>query len=556
MRSRENILTPQTFGERDKLNQRIGKLARKGLNFSRDIAAALSPSGRRLARRRSETDARLRQMASAPPGQPGRTLIDGIFDNPNYWLRVGLARAALGTTNGEEIGVTGHYRAREVRQTFNMLGIANVVSFDGVLSPSELEDARILTDRLCAQSKSADDIIAWELPESYPGAMVYDAILKRQRSAAVDVNHPQFREHAWDSIRSVFAACALLDSTKPDHVLLSHCVNDRYGPLAWIAARRGISATVLFGQYGTSRFYKLTETDDLFRPFDCPNGDDIAALGQETADGLAQLGRDYLTARTGGKGNDIGSQYAFAHATDRLDREAICAHFNWPVERPIMAVYASNWFDFPHFCGMSNFRDFLDWMEVTLSVARERDDVSWLLRPHPCDEWYGGVTLSDLVEDDLRAHLGVSPFGWNGSDVMNAVDGLITCMGTAGIEYAAAGKPALLADRGWYHDANFTVWAESRAAYTAHLKTNWWQDGNREDAARQAEIFAGWYFSRPAWQTGFLTLDDSMGNQLYETLPALIDQNQTEIEREVQLLRDWFHGTTRLFNLYKMRKTH
>lgn len=555
MSSRDNLFSSETLGKRDKLNQRIGKIARQGLNFGRGIATALSPSGRRLARGRVETDLRLRRMADGQPGNSGRTLIDGIFDNPNYWLRVGLARAALGTVNGEEVGVTGHYRAREVRQTFGTLGVMNIVSFDDVLSPPELAEARILTDTLCARTTSADDVISWGLPEAYPGAMVYDAILKRQRSAAADVRHPLFREHAWDSIRSVFAARALLDSIKPDRVLLSHCVNDRYGPLAWIAARRGIPATVLFGQYGTSRFYKLTETDDLFRPFDCPNGEDIAALDLETADALAQLGRDYLTARTGGQGNDIGSQYAFAQATDRLDRAAICAHFNWPVERPIMAVYASNWFDFPHFCGMSNFRDFLDWMEVTLSVARTRDDVSWLLRPHPCDEWYGGVTLSDLVEDDLRPHLGVSPFGWNGSDVMNSVDGLITCMGTAGIEYAAAGKPALLADRGWYHDADFAVWAESRSAYTKHLESNWWQDYKREDMKRQAEIFAGWYFSRPAWQTGFLTLDDSLGNQLYETLPGLIDENAAEIEREVDLLRDWFQDTPRLFNLYKMRRT-
>ncbi|CAN0564593.1 unnamed protein product, partial [Laminaria digitata] len=265
---------------------------------------------RRLARGRVETDARLYDMAQQQPGEARRTLIDGMFDNPNYWLRAGLARAALGTANGEEIGLTGPYRSREVTKTFNALGVTRTVAFDDALSTTALAAARVLTEELCAQSNSPDDIVSWDLPESYPGAMIYDAILKRQRSASVDVNHPLFREHAWDSIRSVFAAQALLDATEPDHVLLSHCVNDRYGPLAWIAARRGIRATVLFGQYGTNRFYKLTNTDDLFRPFDCPNGEDIAALEPDTADRLARLGRDYLNARTGGHGNDIGPQYS------------------------------------------------------------------------------------------------------------------------------------------------------------------------------------------------------------------------------------------------------
>lgn len=134
------------------------------------------------------------------------------------------------------------------------------------------------------------------------------------------------------------------------------------------------------------------------------------------------------------------------------------------------------------------------------------------------------------------------------------VDALVTYMGTAGIEFAALGKPVLLADRGWYHDCGFAVWSKTRNDYLAQLGTTWWNSHDGGAAARRAEIFAGWYFGHPAWQSGFLLLDDANQARLYAAMPTLLKEHGEEVDREIELLRTWFDTHDRMYHTYKMRE--
>ncbi len=204
---------------------------------------------------------------------------------------------------------------------------------------------------------------------------------------------------------------------------------------------------------------------------------------------------------------------------------------------------------------MSHFRDFLDWIEATVDVARRSTHVNWLFKPHPCDQWYGGVTLSDVVPGlERNNHIRLAPVGWNGSAMLDAVDAIVTYHGTVGIEAAAAGKPVLVADRGWYHDAGFVRWSRSRAEYLDALATAWWKDIDVVDATHRARVFAGWYFGRPAWQQRFVLPDDSGQEALWTTVPALIASCRDEIAQDVDLIRDWFDSGRRHYHTFKMSR--
>jgi hypothetical protein len=117
---------------------------------------------------------------------------------------------------------------------------------------------------------------------------------------------------------------------------------------------------------------------------DSPRKSDLDSLQNGQADALADIGRRYLKNRINGKTNDLGGMMAFA---GRSEPHGLSRHGD---NRPTVAVYASNWFDFPHALGMSRFRDFLDWIDATLSVAIATPTVRWIFRAHPCDKWYGG----------------------------------------------------------------------------------------------------------------------------------------------------------------------
>jgi hypothetical protein len=508
-------------------------------------------SGRlRRARRRAE-----RVLAEfsgvAEASFEGTVLVDGMWDNPNYWIRYALLRRALGLAGAREIGITGRWRADETAGTFRALGIGSVVNLD-----SEARAVGDLGPEAAAYVKSLgspDDLLTRPLPEGIPTDFLYDAVLKKQRTATVEVDDPRFTEHVEEFLRSARAAGELLTRTRPSLVVLSHVINSSHAPLAALALQRGIPVVLAFGNYGVCRFVRFRTVRELFDWTDRPHAEDFRALSPQRGALLQEAGARYLERRLQGETNDLGAAYAYRRRQAVIDRDGIRRAFGWRGNAPIVTVYASNWFDFPRACGMENFRDFLDWLQATVEVAKRTPSVNWLFKAHPCDEWYGGVTLSDLMPPlDAFPHIQQVPKDWNGAALMNSVDVLVTFHGTAGIEFAANGIPVLLADRGWYHDLEFATWPRSRDEYLALLASRWWDETDRREAARRAMIFAGWHFGMPSWQRDFVLQDDSVQWPIFGTVPALFAGSGSVIEREVRSTRDWFRSGHRFYHTWKM----
>ena len=537
----------------------VDRVMRKGRSLARRAAAAvrrLHPgtlyAGWALHRWRRHSESILAELTQRAAGRfDGRVLVDAMWDNPNYWVRYALFRAAVGSSPGGDVGVLGPYRATQSRRTLTRLGIAHtaqVLQLRGSMAAHRREARRWL-----AQTTAPGDILGWQLPHDVPADFVYDGLLKRQRAARVDLDDARLVDHVAEALGSIAAAHALLHGERFELICLSHAVNFQFAALAWLAVRRGIPVVVLYGNYGVPRFARLMTPGDLYDTIDRPRGADLAALPDDRARRLAAAGRAYLERRRHGQTEDIGARYAFRDARAPVTRAVFAERFGWDPDRPVVGVYAPNWFDFPHPCGMTHFRDFLDWMEATLSVAVRHRRVNWLFKAHPCDQWYGGVTLSDLLPPlDGSSHVRLAPTGWNGAALLDAVDAVVTYHGTVGIEAAAAGRPVLVADRGWYHDAGFVKWPRSRAEYLEALAADWWKDLDLETTARRAQVFAGWYFGRPTWQQGFVLEDDTVQAPIYRGMADLFARNPDAVAREVSTIREWFASGSRHYHTFKM----
>ncbi|MBN2752917.1 MAG: hypothetical protein JXQ84_09440 [Rhodospirillaceae bacterium] len=481
----------------------------------------------------------------------GAILIDGSFDNPNYWYRLGLCLAASGFPPSNRIGIIGPYRKGACSATLRTLGVAKIVDFS---SPKKCSFV-LLARKLLRQCQIPSDILKLKLPDNYPAASLYDQILKRQRTACVRLDDAMLETYVVETLAAISEANNLLSIHTPSLILLSHAITPLGSSLAWAAQRQGIDTIVLFGNYGTPRFWRIHDSESYFNSVDRPSGTDIDALTEGQANALLKIGTTYLEKRLSGQTNDIATQYAFAKG-EHLDRSDLAQRFGWNDDKPIISVYASNWFDFPHSVGMTQFTDFLDWINVTKASAIANTNVYWLFRSHPVDNWYGGLTLKDVLPDKIAHHVRLCPSNWSGSAVTEIADGLITYHGTAAVEYAALGKPALVADRGWYHDCGFVVWPQTRADYIAALARPWWQDLDMETAQQRARIFAGWYFCVPEWQKDMVLPDDSHQGDLYQTLLAYLTKKPDIIAREVAEIHQWLKSETSFYHTYKMQNTN
>lgn len=485
------------------------------------------------------------------PPLADRVLIDGMFDNPNYWARLGLARRALGFQSAHQVGLTSVFTQQEVCRTFREMGVSETISWENKVLSSIEGDREALAALKCIACP--EDILDMELPFGFPAALVYDGLLKRQRRAVVDIHHRNFRFHLIEAFRSIYAAGRLIDRVQPDLLVMSHHINFSCGSLVWQALRRNIPVIVLYGFYGSLRFFRPRTSDDLWNFMDRPMAADMDAIDPEIAKSLRVLGEAYMESRLGGRVQDIGAVYAFGRQPiTGLTRIDICARFGWDPGTPIVAIYTGNWFDNIHGCGMSHFRDLLDWLEATLRVAEKNRECNWLLRGHPCDEWFKSVRLDELVPQISGAHIGLAPDTWNGAEVLNASDAVVSYHSTASIEYACKGKPALLADRGWYHDCGFTVWPNSREEYLDLLASRWWESVNCEDIRSRALLFAGWFFGR--LESVRLWRDDSLRNDLYPYLAKLPKDHREELDRETIRIREWFESGSRSLHTFTIAR--
>ena len=534
----------------------VNAVLRKTVNLARATARGISPAARAeevaIQRARDETDTLLAQLC-AQYQRPfeGEVLIDSQWDNPNYWFRTALLRAALGLPNGREVAVLGEFRQRQCLGTLKHFGIERHISFPHII----IDMAAIKTQAraLVANCRSADDVLAWRLPGDMPAAMIYDAILKRQRLASLDVTRRDFEDLVEESLAGIARAQSLIDSHDFKLVVVSHTLSFTYGAIAWLALKRGIPVVLPFGLFGVMRMTFMRYPEDLFSFYDRPNCVEMDALPPQRAEAMRAIGRRYLESRFGGYADDLASVYAYNRNSVNIDRKSLCYQFGWDPAKPIVGFYASNWYDWPHQLGMTQFRDFLDWTIETFRIAGETPQFNWLFKPHPCEEWFGGISLATILSNMPCAdHIRLTEKNWNNTAVMQCIDALVTYHGTAGIEFASLGKPVLVPDRGKYDDCGFVRVAMDRTEYLALLRFSWWDVLDVNEVRARAELFAGWWFCAPSWQGKFLLADDSRQDALYGIIPNLLRDNLEVVDREIASLRDWLAAGHRYSHTFKM----
>jgi len=486
-----------------------------------------------------------------------RVLVDGMWDNPNYWTRYAMLRAALGLEGADEVGLRGPFNRDRVTVSFEALGISRFRDFR-----IDARSRRLHRDKareMAASITCADDAMVLAWPHGFPAALAYDGIIRRQRRGDVAPGDPQLEAHLAEALACLDAAERIIAEVGPDLVVLSHAINFDFAALAWMALRSGADVIVAYGNYGANRFLRV-DADDAFYDFsNVPSRAQFDECSRESFAFMRGKGRALMADRLGGATDDLGAVYAFQRTRAAAGREHIVRDLALDPAKPLVCVYASNWFDFPHGAHMRHFRDFRDWIDATLAVARATPQVNWLFRPHPCDAWYGGVkgpTLADLVAREDHDHVRLIASDWNGSDLMEAVDAGITYFGTVAIELAAAGKPALLADLGWYGHLGFALLPESRDHYLKLLAGPWWDEIDLDDARSRAEAFAGWWFGMPAWLESAKLRDDSQQEDIWKTLPDWRRHGIEAIETEIDTIKAWVEARARHLHVYRWTEAH
>lgn len=465
-------------------------------------------------------------------GGEGTVIADGMWNNPNHFLRLRLFIETLAQRGGFRLlGVLRRRSDRRERRALERIGFREFLYLD---EDDEFTTGGFLADadRLLSGVSSHADLLELGLPHGLPAYVVYDTVLKLARDPQPPVGDPLWRETLAQTLRNLAIYAREIERRKVTHVPLSHPWKSEWASLVWLAIGRQIPAYHLTGFVEGMRIRRFRSRTDYRDPVEHLPVAIFDALPEPVRAELSRIGATELERRSTGASSDINARYAF-RPENRIDQRAKArASLAGDDARPIVVIYGHVWFDFPHTYAMSNFTDFRDWMEITLAHVRTAKDVVWLIKPHPTEEWYGGFRLADLARD-LPPHARLLPLGTDNKTVLTAADCVVMVHGTVGLEATMQGLPVILADRSYFSDWGFAHVARDRADYlrllgiVSRLAPPSVSD---RDRARAAFALA---LGEPPAETGAMRMScDSFGSALHREVIGRVRGGADALARE------------------------
>ena len=473
-------------------------------------------------------------------------IIDGHYYNFGYFFRLQLIRNATESYLGREVGFIYKYNQKKCTSFLKNTGVSIIEKMPYTFSSDVLFEANQIFKKI----NRPEDILEIRLPHNAPANHLYDYIIKRQKLGKVNVEDENIPFYISEYIESIRFSERIIEEYDPKMIFMSHVINIQCYPLCYLALKKDIKVLNLYGNYGVPRFIKVN-IQDRDMGYNFPLKEYLKKLNSTQIELLKEVGNEYLNRRLNGETNDFGGKLAYD--TETKDINSLIKNKG---KKPIIAIYASNWFDHPHTYGMRNFRDFEDWIITTYRAILDNTEFIWLFRAHPGEDWYGGITLKDILPSNLPDHILLLPKQLSGKSVMNISSGLITMHGTAGLEYASCGKPVMIADKGWYHDAGFTINPSSRKDYIDLLSKNWLLNFNSEEFQRNAKIFAGLYFCCPKWQKNLLMRQDIYQNENKKNIFDYIDRKSDLISEEIKNIQNWLDSDYTQYQTFNMLNSY
>lgn len=465
---------------------------------------------------------------------------DGMWRNPNHFFRVRLFVEALHKL-GRRPRLFGVLRRRSdwrEKRALQRIGFDEFVFLE--------EDDEFRTDhfvdearRLFKGVRRHQDILDLELPDDIPAYTLYDTVLKLASNPQPPLDHPLWTETLAETLRNRSIYRRELLRRPVSHVALSHPWKNEWATLVWLALKQNIPAFHLTGFCEGMRIRRFQTTVDYATPVEHLTRAAFECLPRPAQHALIAAGENDLRRRATGRSSDLNVRHAFDPRKRIADRDAARAALSGQTDRPVAVVYSHVWFDFPHTFAMRNFVDFRDWMETTLREIVAIDDVVWLLKPHPTEEWYGRFKLAQLA-GTLPSHVRMLPTDTDSQTTMTAADAIVTVHGTVGLEAAAAGIPVILADRSYYSDWGVAHVAADKADYLRLLRaagTLIPPDSGARDRAKACFALA---LAEPPEAVGAMQMScDSAGLPLYREIAQRHSSGGVAREREVEAIADF-----------------
>lgn len=181
---------------------------------------------------------------------------------------------------------------------------------------------------------------------------------------------------------------------------------------------------------------------------------------------------EILEARFSGKNGREIDRAAFA-GKKVLSRDELIEVYGLDSSKKTAVIMAHTFTDAVFNFGRYYFKDYYDWVEQTLKLARDIKDVNWVLKPHPSRDVYNESddSIEDLFQKYKSDNMCILADDVSAESIKNIADVVVTIAGNAGAEFACLGIPAVIVGDAFYKGYGFTMEPASFDEYKKTLES-------------------------------------------------------------------------------------
>lgn len=475
---------------------------------------------------------------------------EGMWDNPNHFFRLHMLLSAMPDAKDcRLVCILRRPTEFKQRRTLESLGAKEFIYLDDHASRREQFTEK--AQQLLRYVRSHRELLELPLPHSLPAYVFYDTVLKLARHPQPPLDSPLWTTVLADVLRNLALYQDLFEQYEVVRVVSSHPWKNEFATLCWTAITHAVPCYYVTGLCEGTRIRRFHTTEDFRTPVEHLTFADFEGLPVSVRDHVIDRGQSYLAERARGESTDINARHAFRPEKRPTSKAAARRVLGVAEDRPLAVVYAQIWFDFPHTFAMQNFTDFLDWMTYTADEIGKNTSVSWLLKPHPCDPWYGGIRLADVVQE-LPPHVSLCPEQTDSLTALLAADYVVTVHGTVAIEATARGVPVLCADRSYYSGWGFARVAKSREDYARLLANIQTLAHPTEEQRKRAMAVAALSLAPiPEVMGVSRTSCDSSGTMLYKEIINRFERNKSALLIEQGAISEWMASSHPSYAAYQ-----
>ena len=186
---------------------------------------------------------------------------------------------------------------------------------------------------------------------------------------------------------------------------------------------------------------------------------------------LAEKAEHYLRERFSANIVQHDVMRAFSENKEYIDRAEFCKRHGLDPHKKIVIVMAHIFCDAPHGYPGLLFDDYEDWLIQTCEALHLNKHINFIVKEHPSADLYSEEGVLDSILTKLNLEDKILSRNINTRSLFIIADFIVTCGGTAGMEFPCFGVPVVVAAMPPYSQYSYVYSSSTKNEYLHTLKT-------------------------------------------------------------------------------------